>query len=213
MRVIMCVSVYVGQCNNYALTVFSGLSPPPPTPTTTYTLYGHVVLCKALRAFKILRLTKKDILLLLLLLLLLPLSGYDNQAYVIPGLLSYWKYSITVQASAPLGASEPEQRTAVTATSGQWNQLMIILICIYIFICSSTLDLDWSNPTIYKNTTITDLYEWASRSAQDPQKQFDLYELNCVSVFQEAMWRNGYHPHLIRQRPEFSPGPTHFFGL
>ena len=65
--------------------------------------------------------------------------------------------------------------------------------------------LGFSNWTICKDTPITDWCEWAWHSAQDPQRHVDLYKLNCVGVFQEAMWRDCYHSHLVRQRPGFNP--------
>lgn len=50
---------------------------------------------------------------------LLSFLGYDNRNYAITGLLNYWKYNITVQVSAPLGPSEPEQIINQTASSGE----------------------------------------------------------------------------------------------
>ena len=40
-----------------------------------------------------------------------------------------------------------------------------------------------------------------SRSAQDPQRHVDLSKLNCVSVFQEGVWHNGYCSFLSRKQP------------
>ncbi|XP_070189092.1 phosphatidylinositol phosphatase PTPRQ-like isoform X2 [Littorina saxatilis] len=55
------------------------------------------------------------------------ITGYDNQMHQINGLLSYWDYRVSVQASAPLGASDNKTTTATTRSSepGQVQTLQL----------------------------------------------------------------------------------------
>ncbi|KAK7088976.1 hypothetical protein V1264_024721 [Littorina saxatilis] len=56
------------------------------------------------------------------------ITGYDNQKHQINGLLSYWEYRVSVQASAPLGASDSKTDTARTRSSepGKLKEVNVI---------------------------------------------------------------------------------------